>query len=384
MNLIIAMNQFHSFLLPCRRAAASVLLCAAAAVPLDSALSQELTDAEKKVILDELAKIEEKLNDSKSANNLRALKRFKEASASPSESLSFYLECVKDSDFDSKGKKESEWREWRDAQADFKDSNYAGALQYQLRYLVLTVQAGLLEKDDIQGKGTLLSQTVDYLTALVGNYRDLSNHKDVLSAGVLGSAFAESMRLQDTLTKAEGWSDSPLDIDGIYELTIFPYYRSQKNGASLQNAWDQRIKQLTTVVGTAEPVRITNRAARGAGPGGRQGAGSGGAQVGTADRDEARDQRKENASEAAVRLAEFKEERLPALQWEMYRDAFLFGDNKSAAVRKLGGHIRSNLGHGSASSWIEEMKTLAKGEYKIEDYFGTEDKSKAKGKDLKD
>jgi hypothetical protein len=351
--------------------------------------AQDLTETEKKAILDEIAKIEAKLTDGRAANNRRALKKFREASATPQGSLTYYLECVKKTDYDSKGLPESKWREWRDSQAEFKDSAFAKALQYQLRYLVLTVQAGMLEEDDTGGRARVMTQTVDFLKSMVGNYRDISNYKSVVDEGVMGSAYAEASRLRDSLDKPANWSDSPADIDDIYEKTVFPFYRESKNGTSLQNAWSARISQLITIEGTAEPVRITRRAQSGGrGAGGRgggrnvggrgNGGGAGKGIFAPEDRDQARERRKENAQEAEARLAEFRARRLPQLEWQMHRDAFLFGSSKSSAIRKLGSHLRSNLDHAAAPTWLEELKTLAAGDYDLSEYIGIKQDSEEK------
>jgi len=62
--------------------------------------------------------------------------------------------------------------------------------------------------------------------------------------------------------------------------------------------------------------------------------GDGGGRNGTfgaQDREEAREQRRENSQDAESRVAEFKRDELPNLEWQMHRDGFLFGANKSGA-----------------------------------------------------
>ena len=190
------------------------------------------------------------------------------------------------------------------------------------------------------------------------------NHADVLRGDVLGGTIAQETKLDITLDKANKWAESPLSIDSIYDDTILPFYRVTKNPTSLRNAWESRISQLTTLAGTAEKIRISTRA-----KGGLLGGESRGGRR-APKRQEVREQRKEKADDAAERLADFRREELPDLQWEMERDSFVFGSNKAASARKLGSHIRDHLDHKSATGWIAEMKKLAAGDFEVEDYLG--------------
>ncbi|MDA0812394.1 MAG: hypothetical protein O3C21_08425 [Verrucomicrobia bacterium] len=328
----------------------------------ESAPAQELTETERTAILTEIEKIEKTLEDGRSKNNVRALGKLREAVASPAASLNFYLECLKAKEWDEKGKRESEWREWRDGQDDFKDSGYAKARQYQIRYLILSIQAGMLEENEDAARGKMISALAGFLKGLVDNYRDVVNHSDVLRESALGGVMATQTRVDVTLEKPKNWAQSPLAVDSIYESTIQPFYREQRNGASLRNAWESRISQLSAIKGTAEPVKISTRANGGVLGSYRRGGG-------TPDRDEVRDERKDKQEEAEARLAEFKKDDLPDLEWEMERDTFVFGSNRAASARTLGSHIRGHLDHPSANSWIEELKKLASGDFNIEDYI---------------
>ena len=347
---------------------AAALLCVVVGfqVPVSA---QDLTATEKKTLLEEIEKIEKLLKDGRAKNNVRVLSQLRQASASPSSALKFYLECVKEVDWESKGKRETDWREWRDGQAEFDDSGYAKAMQYRLRYMVLTIQASMLDQDDSSTHAKLVKDSAAFLSSLISNYKDVSNHVDVLQDSVLSGKIAEKTRLSDSLDKPNRWSETPLDIDGIYETTILPYYRSTGNATSLKSAWKNRISQLGVIEGTAEPVKISTRGNRGGGSRDR------GSTRGTssADREKAREERKDNAEEAEARLAEFKRERLPGLEWEMERDNFVFGKNKSTAARALGSHLRKHLDNASAPSWMAELKKLAAGEYSAEDYIGYPD-----------
>ena len=332
-------------------------------VGIESAPAQELTEPERKVILAEIEKIEKTLDDGRSKNNIRALGKLREAVGSPNAALNFYLECVKSESWDDKGKRESEWKEWRDSQDDFKDSGYAKARQFQIRYLILTIQAAMLEENEIDARGKMITELAGFLSAMVNDYRDVVNHASVLREAVLSGVIAADTKIDVTLDKPKTWAQSPLSVDGIYDNVILPFYREQRNAASLRKAWESRISQLSAIVGTAEPVKISTRVKGGVIGSDRRGGGS------TPDRDQIRDERKDKQEEADARLAEFKKTQLPNLEWEMERDTFVFGSNRGASARTLGSHIRSHLDHPSASAWIEELKKLASGDFTIEDYL---------------
>ncbi|MGK0188008.1 MAG: hypothetical protein ACI9R3_003800 [Verrucomicrobiales bacterium] len=325
---------------------------------------QDLTPTEKEAILAEIEKIEKTLDDGKSKNNIRMMGKLKEAVSSHNSALNFYLNCVKSSEWDAKGKRESEWREWRDGEDDFKDSGYARARQYQIRYLILTIQASMLEDDDESGRVGMLNELAGFISAMVGNYSDVVNHADVLGEDVLGGVIAKDTKLDASLEKPRGWASSPASIDSMYESTILPYYREKRNASSLRKAWESRISQLAAIKETVEPVKLSTRVRGGVVGSDRGGRGD------TPDRDKVRDERKEKADEAASRVAEFKKDRLPELQWQMERDSFVFGTKRATAARAMGSHIRKHLDHTGASSWIVELKKLASGDFKIEDYIG--------------
>ncbi|MEZ5323693.1 MAG: hypothetical protein R3F19_01295 [Verrucomicrobiales bacterium] len=252
-------------------------------VGIESAPAQELTEPEKKVILAEIEKIEKTLDDGRSKNNIRALGKLREAVGSPNAALNFYLECVKSESWDDKGKRESEWKEWRDSQDDFKDSGYAKARQFQIRYLILTIQAAMLEENEIDARGKMITELAGFLSAMVNDYRDVVNHASVLREAVLSGVIAADTKIDVTLDKPKTWAQSPLSVDGIYDNVILPFYREQRNAASLRKAWESRISQLSAIVGTAEPVKISTRVKGGVIGSDRRGGGS------TPDRDQIRE-----------------------------------------------------------------------------------------------
>lgn len=350
-------------------AAGAVLLTSFA-----TSTAQELTATEREAILAEIEKIEKSLDGGRAKNNIRVLGQLRDAVTSYSKSLNYYLNCVKSEEWDDKGKRASEWKEWKDGEDDFKDSGYAKARQIQIRYLILTIQAAMLEEDDDDARAKLLPDLASFISGLVSNYSEVINHSDVLQEDVLGSMIAESTKLDVTLDKPKKWASSPLSIDSMYESTILPFYRETRNASSLRKAWESRISQLSAIKGTVEPVKISTRVRGGVIGSDRRGRGD------TADRDKVRDERKEKADEAAERLADFQKNELPRLQWEMERDSFVFGSKRSTSARAMGAHIRKHLDHSAASSWISELKKLASGDFTIEDYLDSDEEDTAKKK----
>ena len=63
----------------------------------------------------------------------------------------------------------------------------------------------------------------------------------------------------------------------------------------------------------------------------------------------------------AVELDKFLADRRPELLWEMEKDLFKYGDQRTSAKRMLA-HIEKFLGHKNEEQWISEFTSLVKGE----------------------
>jgi hypothetical protein len=329
---------------------ASLTACVLVTVAVAPATAQKLKDSEKQVILTELDKIEKLLKDGRAKNNARALRAYREAASSPTSSYEFFMQCTKQLEFTDRAKPESEWRKWRDAKAEnYRKVGHSKALQFQLKYLILSIRACSIEDDD-KSLAAMMPDVISFLGDLSQHYDSMVKYRSTLQAEVMGTVFAERMRLGETLETRNDWTFSPLAFEQIYGQTILPLYRRLKNDSAIQSAWTGWINQETKLASTAENVKIEPGASKSA-------------------RERIRDQRKEKAREKQMELRDFKDERLPEMQWGKARDAFLYGTNKSASARSMGKLIRDHLDHRAALSWVEELRELAKEKYELDAYF---------------
>ncbi len=235
-----------------------------------SPLPVMLTPAQTVHILKELEKVEETIGKGRGGLFGSALTKFREALASDSATVALYLDCYRLEHFERRDLKQSDFMEWRDRnEARLKDSDFRKALLLQLEYLVLSIQA-----QDIQDSKKL-APLVTSLQAFVGKaitaVQGSTKHsasgavsaKDTPSKGgggrkgggggggpagdivgllrqdVGGSEFASAYKLEDHL-KREEWEYHPLDIGGIYNKVILPYYLTEKP-SELPSQWENRI-----------------------------------------------------------------------------------------------------------------------------------------------
>lgn len=234
-----------------------------------------LTPAQVDHILKELEKVETQIGQGRGSILSTALAKFRSAMSSESAAVSLYLECYKLENFDRKDLKQADFMEWRDRnEARFKDDNFSKGLLLQLEYLVLTIQAqNVKEQKDMGG---LVSALQAFMAKAITEVQATMKHtasgavepKDAGTKGatqgrrgggggqgqglgggsplatmlrqpVKGTDFCRAYLLDDHLTRRE-WEYSPLNIGGIYDSVIFPYYVSEKP-TELAAQWDARI-----------------------------------------------------------------------------------------------------------------------------------------------
>lgn len=309
------------------------------------------TDAETERLLAEIASTKEVLLDGTSKNNERALSACNAALGSTKATYEFYMAARKQLEFDDAGKRESDWRDWRDQNEErYKSAEHIAALQLQLRYLVLTIRAASGD-DEFETLKALGSDLMKYLNALSSGYEKVGEHADRLQGSVLDSPIAERLKLNLTAGSSSHWCFSPSDVAGIYDKTILPVIRESGNFSALQSAWDNRMKHEAAMY-----------VARGLVDAARAGPGGGGARFrGRTDaREREREERREGTRLKGEGEETFRDIRLPQLKWGKARDALFYGSSRITALRAMNSHVKANLDHPSAKTWIDELESLAK------------------------
>ena len=320
-----------------------------------SSSAQSLTPAEKTKVDQMIAELHQKLHGGSATNNSRAVSTLQAILKSPKATYQYYMACIKELQFDAVGKREAEWREWRERNEDrIKSTEHVAALQYQARFLLLTLAVSL-ERGEAAGVKKVMPLLIDYYDDLAGDFDKLEGQQRILITPALESVFAERLKLTLTMPSLETWIDAPLPVSRVYEGVILPHFRKEKNHPAIQAAWDKRIVHESKTLASAGrggglglpvdlPAGIPESLTR---------------RFGLDNRDRKRDQQREDARQKKVSEEDFSKDRLPVLHWGKNRDAVLFGPNASSSLQSLGRIIRENLTHPEAPNWLKELKGLA-------------------------
>lgn len=304
---------------------------------LENGRAQDLTPDQLEEISAQLEAIRKVLSDQASSRNQNAADVFLAAAGSGKEALELYVKCYKEVHFDREGRKESDFRDWRDKQADrFRDDAFIEGLRLQLRYLGLSCKAAEAE-DLAQVFGSLIAY-VDSLSQL----EEMPSNEAMRA--INSTVFAQAYDLDGQLAKNKSWEQVPYNIGGIYEKTILPYLRKESPDR-LANAWDKRIEQETRVVQFLE--REKEKQLKGSAD----------------DKRKTRNQQSERSkgNGGSVLRAHDKEfflrETLPTLRWGKMTDMFNYGNRSKAALDMLG-FIKENIKSPKAETWMNQFAAL--------------------------
>lgn len=287
--------------------------------------AEPLSDADREALLESLEKIRDAANSSVDARYRLALAAYRNAMGSDDAALDFYLKCVEKVDFEDQKKKDADFREWRRKEKDAQsDPGFRLALRYQLRWLVLTLQASS-EKAD---RAKIAVEAQEIVDAVFRDCERLKAQEKLLGQSVTSSVFARAYGIANV--KVDKWAFSPVQLDAVYENILLPPSRKANYSAALRAAWIKRIQQERAKVEYWSGKPKENPDDK---------------RIGTV------------ASQHAPELAKFIEETQPKHQWAMEVDLYQHGDESAAAVRMLA-HLEKCITHASAREWSEQFKKL--------------------------
>ena len=279
------------------------------------AQDQPLSSSETNMLLDAIKDLKGQVQEQRYGIHASAIKAFRAAAASTTSAYDFYVKCYKEMNFTRKGARESEYLEWKKKNRDYlRSREHSEARRMQLQYLVLTLRAAQFTKKE------QYYSIIPELTTLIDNalsaYPHLGSSRKILHADAVGSTFARVYDLQSTMKRNKNWGRSPMDIDGIYDRTILPMYRSKEKLAELSAAWDKRIAQRIRMVGA----------------------------LGNSESE-----------------SKFTRDTLPRLKWAKNMD-LLRGGKQRTALTAMVSLVRSNPEHDNIDEWIEELEGYLSGE----------------------
>jgi hypothetical protein len=302
-----------------------VLVCAA--LSLNSARAEILSDADRETLLENLEKLRESADSKVDARFRLALAAFREAIGSDDAAIQLYLNCMEKVNFEDQQKKSADFREWKRKEAEkLSDPGLRLALRHQLRWLVLTLQAAS-EKAD---RAKLAGDAQEIVDSIFRDPEKLKNQENLLNQSVTSSVFARAYEINSA--KVDKWPLSPVQLDQVYEQILLPPYRTPSRLSELRAAWVKRIQQ--------EGAKMEHWSGNDKNP---------------------KEEKRIGMASAMQSPAyeKFLADTQPKLQWEMEIDLFRNGDESGAAVRMLA-HLEKYLAHPAARDWGKQFETLLK------------------------
>lgn len=198
--------------------------------------AQDANPVDMNTILNTLETIKKKQVDGIKSEKNKLIQQFFAAGASNGSALEFYLQAILATQFDGQNRPITQFHEWKKKQADHLHA-MQNAIRLHLLYLAMTMQrsAGSEVKD-------LLPQLVNYTQQVMADRDALDEQAEMMKQPLGGSIFVKWFLISNYISEATEWEMSPGNVDGIFEKTILPEFRRQKDPRLLEY-WDLRIQR---------------------------------------------------------------------------------------------------------------------------------------------
>ena len=198
------------------------------------------------------------------------------------------------------GAKLADWRKQNGDQ--LRDKNFVNALRLQLSYITLSLQrsAGAKNKD-------LIPALYDYTAQVVPVYDTLWT-MGFANKGLGDNVFVNYFQIGPYLNGLPDWESQPFNVDGIFQKSILPVLREQKDPRLLAY-WDNKLK--------TEASRL-------------------------------------DAKANGIAIDKFNNVRRPALLWGRAEDELLLGD-RDRAVADMLGIIKTHPDHPDFDKWVAKL-----------------------------
>ena len=321
------------------------------ALSVASARGETLSASDREALIEKLDKVLDAVNSKVDARFRLAIAAYHEALVSDEAVLALYLKCIEKVNFTDQQKKTSEFLEWKHQQHDkLAEPGFRLALHYQLRWLVLTLQACSEKANPL----SLSSDAQEIVDAIFRDAEKLVGQEQELNQAVTSTIFARAYDIgtPERGKSEEKWPLSPVSLNEVYGSIVFPPLRKPVRVEALRAAWIKRIQQegikMEVWGGKGNnPNPPNNGKGKGNANTPNNGKGNGERRIGMAS--EAKDPEHER----------FVTKVLPELQWQMEVDLFRSGDENAAAKRMLA-HIEKYINNRSIRRWSEEFSSLLK------------------------
>lgn len=292
--------------------------------------AENLSDADRETLLENLEKLETTSNSKVDARFRLAIIAYRNAINSDDAAIDLYLSCMEKVNFADLHKRPAEFRDWKRQEAEkLSDSGLRLAIRHQLRWLVLTLEAA----SSAPNRAKLTADAQEAVDSIFREADKLKDQQGVLSQAAISTVFAKAYDIDHVVV--EKWPMSPIDLEGIYDQILLPPYRKQSTLTALRAGWMKRIQQekiKNEEWSRKRPEKVDGREER---------------RVGMA-----------SNMQSPEQLA-FREEGLPKLEWNMEVDMFRSGDQSGASVRMYT-LLEKCVGHPSYKEWSNQFKKLLK------------------------
>ena len=322
-------------LTPTRRSLA-VIIAALLAVPCARA-QQDGQTVNIGEMLQALRQLREQTALKTKADKQRALQEVSSAAASGESAVNAWEKAVMATQFDGVAKEATAFKAWRDGEGEaLKEAECKNAARLYFQWLALTLQrsSGTPVKD-------MIPSVINYTKELLSDQAAMENldesmkrekekndgkqrgmqrksndgdvkkmHDSILNKGLGGSMVVQWLKLGEWVN-VEHWEGTPGNFDGIYEKTILPELRLQRDQRVLEY-WDLKIK------------REGDRAAK---------------------------------SKLEFEHDKFLTQKLPRLQWGKAGDMATLGF-KNRAATEMFGLIRKFPQHPDAGEWMGRLEEM--------------------------
>ncbi len=252
-------------LTPTRRSLA-VIIAALLAVPCARAQDGQTVNIGE--MLQQLRQLREQTALKTKADKQRAIQEVSSAAASGESAVNAWEKAVMATQFDGVTKEATAFRAWRDGEGEvLKEAECKNAARLYFQWLSLTLQrsSGTPMKD-------MLPAVINYTKELLADQAAVENlddsikrekekndgkqrgmqrksndgdvkkmHDNILNKGLGGSIVVQWLKLGEWVN-VDHWEGTPGNFDGIYEKTILPELRAQRDQRVLEY-WDMKIKR---------------------------------------------------------------------------------------------------------------------------------------------
>ena len=270
------------------------------------AVAQDAPPVDAKALIAALKQIEEKHAVSAKQLLEKTIQDINAAASSNSSAIALYQEAIRATTFMGQSRENTQFMEWKKKEADeLKSSEMQTAVRMHLTYLVLSLH---------RANGATIPQLLPALlsyTAQVTAARDLVGRQEMMKRNITDSLFVRWYGISKLLKDLKAWETSPGDVDGIYQKSILPQMRADKNPRIL-DYWDAKIQQEST---------------------------------------DAKD------SKRAFNAEQFDQVRRPELLWSRAQDLLAIG-LRNRAITEMFAVVKSFPEHPNNSGWNKELMAL--------------------------